>query len=154
VLDGIKSAEKAGFASLKITSSCKKASTIRRFLNWSNILKTPNIRLRFIEYMDVGNCNHWQEEYVVPTQEIIETINQFTPLEAIDANYYGEVAQRYRFKDGSGEIGFISSVSVPFCSSCTRLRLSTDGKLYTCLFATEGTDIKTLFKMAPPITNF
>lgn len=99
--------------------------------------------LRFIEYMDVGNCNHWESTAVVPSKTILNLIATQYPLVTVKPNYYGEVAERYLFKDGKGEIGFISSVSQPFCGTCTRLRLSTDGKLYTCLFATSGTDLRT-----------
>jgi len=102
--------------------------------------------LRFIEYMDVGNCNHWSSEYVLPSKDIVEQINATYPLESVRADYLGEVAQRYRFKDGSGQIGFISSISQPFCQSCTRARLSTDGKIFTCLFASQGHDIKTILR--------
>ena len=99
--------------------------------------------MRFIEYMDVGNCNHWQNEHVVANADILRMINQTFPVKPLDAKYFGEVAERYRFSDGSGEIGFISSITQPFCGSCTRARVSTDGKLYTCLFATNGTDLRT-----------
>jgi cyclic pyranopterin phosphate synthase len=142
VLEGIKTAEMAGFKSLKINV------VIQRGVNDHNLMEivqyfknTPHI-LRFIEYMDVGNCNHWQYEYVVPSAEIVKRINAEFPLTAVESNYYGEVAERYRFKDGGGEIGFISSVTQPFCGSCTRARLSTDGQIFTCLFAEKGTDLR------------
>jgi cyclic pyranopterin phosphate synthase len=106
---------------------------------------TPHV-IRFIEYMDVGNCNHWEHKYVVPSKELIEKITSHFPLKRIESDYFGEVANRFQFEDGKGEIGFISSVSQPFCQSCTRVRLSTDGKLFTCLFASEGKDIKSLLK--------
>ena len=102
--------------------------------------------LRFIEYMDVGTLNEWKKEHVITAAEIVKIIQKEFPIEPIGENYIGEVASRYRFKDGNGEIGVISSVSVPFCSTCTRARLSTDGKLYTCLFSNIGNDIKTLFR--------
>jgi len=91
--------------------------------------------------MDVGNSNHWQLAQVVPAAALIKLINQEFPIEAIGANYRGEVAKRWRYKDGQGEIGFITSVSKPFCQSCTRMRLSAEGKLYTCLFASHGHDL-------------
>jgi cyclic pyranopterin phosphate synthase len=96
--------------------------------------------------MDVGNRNDWQLAQVVPAEEIVSRINDVLPLEPVDANYQGEVARRYRYEDGGGEIGVIASVTRPFCGDCTRLRLSTDGKLYTCLFATMGTDLRELLR--------
>jgi cyclic pyranopterin phosphate synthase len=98
--------------------------------------------IRFIEYMDVGNQNHWDHTHVVPSAEIVAMIEKEFPLKMLNANYDSEVASRYGFSDGQGEIGFISSVSEPFCQDCSRLRLSADGKLYTCLFATQATDLR------------
>jgi cyclic pyranopterin phosphate synthase len=98
--------------------------------------------VRFIEYMDVGTLNGWQRKYVVPSAELIERIAARWPLEPLARNYGGEVAQRYAFAGGTGEIGFISSVSQPFCGDCSRARLSADGKLYTCLFAQTGFDLR------------
>jgi cyclic pyranopterin phosphate synthase len=98
--------------------------------------------VRFIEYMDVGNRNHWSRERVVTSRDLLARINDQWPARAVQENYHGEVAERYAFEDGKGEIGFISSVSEPFCGSCTRARLSSEGVLYTCLFATEGTDLR------------
>jgi cyclic pyranopterin phosphate synthase len=102
--------------------------------------------LRFIEYMDVGNQNHWNASQVVPSSEIIQNIHQAYPLESIGGTEDGETSQRFRFVDGQGKIGFISSVSHPFCGTCNRLRLSADGKMYTCLFATHGTDLRDLIR--------
>jgi cyclic pyranopterin phosphate synthase len=99
--------------------------------------------VRFIEYMDVGTTNAWKSDEVVSSDQILETLSQRWELEPVDPAYRGEVATRYRFTDGAGEIGFISSVSEPFCGDCTRLRLAADGTVYTCLFASSGTDIKT-----------
>ena len=99
--------------------------------------------VRFIEFMDVGTKNGWELSQVFTSDEVIQAINTEFPLEPIEPNYKGEVASRYRYVDGSGEIGVISSVSKPFCGDCTRARLSTDGKLITCLFASGGTDLKT-----------
>ncbi len=141
VLDGIKEAERAGFQKIKINVVVQKGVNDQTILDLVKYFKNSGHILRFIEYMDVGNCNHWLEEYVVPSKKIVEMIHSHAPLEPIKANYYGEVAERYRFKDGSGEVGFISSISQPFCRDCTRLRLSTDGKLFTCLFASTGTDL-------------
>ena len=99
--------------------------------------------VRFIEFMDVGTKNGWELSKVVSSAEILELIGAEFPIEPVEPNYLGEVASRYRYTDGEGEIGIISSVSVPFCGDCSRARLSTDGKLFTCLFATGGTDLKT-----------
>ncbi len=143
ILQGIKAAEDAGFDSMKINMMVQKGVNDQSILDLVKYFKdTPHV-LRFIEYMDVGNCNHWESQYVLPSKEIVKIINAHFPIELIEANYFGEVAERYRFKDGQGEIGFISSVSQPFCGSCTRARLSTDGKLFTCLFASQGVDLKT-----------
>jgi cyclic pyranopterin phosphate synthase len=98
--------------------------------------------LRFIEYMDVGNTNGWRMDEVLPASEIVQRIDKEFPLEPIEENYRGEVANRYRFLDGSGEIGLIASVTQPFCADCTRVRLSADGQLYTCLFAAKGHDLR------------
>jgi len=98
--------------------------------------------MRFIEYMDVGTCNGWEVARVVPSAELRDRIHARWPLHALDANYRGEVASRYGFDDGIGEVGFVSSVSMPFCGDCHRVRVSADGRLYTCLFAGEGTDLR------------
>ncbi len=146
VLDGIAAAERAGLAPIKVNM------VVRRGLNETSVL--PMARhfrgtghvLRFIEYMDVGTSNGWRLDDVVPAREIIETIDREFPLEAVEPAYRGEVAGRYRYKDGAGEVGVITSVTQPFCSDCTRARLSADGSLYTCLFATEGHDLKKLLR--------
>ena len=98
--------------------------------------------MRFIEYMDVGNINGWRTEQVVPAKEIVQRINAELPIKPIDPNYFGEVAKRWRYLDGEGEIGVITSVTEPFCQSCTRARLSPDGKIFSCLFGTEGCDLR------------
>jgi len=98
--------------------------------------------VRFIEYMDVGNRNDWNQERVVPSQQLLERIAARWPLSALDPAYTGEVARRYAFEDGGGELGFISSVTQPFCGDCSRARLSSDGKFYSCLFAADGTDLR------------
>jgi len=102
--------------------------------------------VRYIEYMDVGATNGWRMDDVVPAVEIVRAIDAVLPLESVDANYAGEVAERWRYRDGSGEIGVIASVTQAFCRDCTRARLSTDGKLYTCLFATDGFDLRGLLR--------
>jgi cyclic pyranopterin phosphate synthase len=100
------------------------------------------IIVRFIEYMDVGNRNDWDRERVVPSQQLLELVHARWPVSALDPAYASEVARRYAFDDGGGEIGFISSVTQPFCGDCSRARLSSDGRFYTCLFAAEGTDLR------------
>ena len=143
VLDGIAAAREAGLAPIKINT------VVRRGLNEASILplarwaRDEGLILRFIEYMDVGTANGWRLDDVVPAEEILAAIDAELPLEPVSANYRGEVAGRYRFRDGSGEVGVIASVTRPFCGDCTRARLSADGHLYTCLFATQGTDLKT-----------
>jgi len=153
VLAGIKEAQKAGFEDIKLNTVIQKGVNDSGILNMIEYFKNTNVIIRFIEYMDVGNCNHWSAGSVVPSKEILEQINQTYPLEPIDANYFGEVAKRYRFKDGVGEIGFISSVTQPFCGSCTRARLSTDGQIYTCLFSDDGKDIRTALRYAADDTT-
>jgi cyclic pyranopterin phosphate synthase len=102
--------------------------------------------LRFIEYMDVGHSNGWRLDAVVPAAEILATIDEELPLEPLEPNYRGEVARRWRYRDGSGEIGVVASVTQPFCGDCTRARLSADGQLYTCLFAVRGHDLRALVR--------
>lgn len=143
VLDGIETAERAGFRSIKINTVVKKGVNDHTVLDLIKYFKNSGHIVRFIEYMDVGNCNHWESEHVLPNAEVLRMINQQFPVKPLGAKYFGEVAERYQFSDGSGEVGFISSITQPFCGSCTRARISTDGKLYTCLFATEGTDLRT-----------
>src|SRR5690625_3208209 len=104
--------------------------------------KGKNMIIRFIEFMDVGNHNNWDMKYVISKKDVVDMIHKEMPLVPAEENYYGEVASRYQYEDGVGEIGVISSVTDSFCGTCTRMRLSADGKLYTCLFATEGFDIK------------
>jgi cyclic pyranopterin phosphate synthase len=142
ILDGIKAAEAAGFEAIKINTVVQRGVNEHTVLDLVRHFRgTPHV-IRFIEYMDVGNQNHWNHAQVVPSLELVTKINQEIPLTPIGANYDSEVATRYAFKDGKGEIGFISSVSEPFCGSCSRARLSADGKFYTCLFATGGTDLR------------
>jgi cyclic pyranopterin phosphate synthase len=142
VLDGIAAARSAGLAPIKINA------VVRRGLNEASILplarwaRDEGLVLRFIEYMDVGTANGWRLDDVVPADEILATVDAALPLEPVVANYRGEVAGRYRYRDGGGEIGVIASVTRPFCGDCTRARLSADGHLYTCLFAVHGTDLK------------
>ena len=146
VLEGIKAAEKVGFKSIKLNTVIQKGVNDHCILDFINYFKNSGHTIRFIEYMDVGNCNHWQHDNVVPSKDILQKIKQSFPLEALDADYFGEVAKKYRLKDENLEIGFITSITKPFCSSCTRARLSTDGKIYTCLFSTKGFDLKQYLK--------
>lgn len=143
VLEGIAAAEAAGFHRLKI--NC----VVQRGVNDDGLVElarhfhgTPHI-VRFIEYMDVGTRNQWRMEEVVTGAEIVERIGAVMPLEPVEPNYRGEVAARWRYQDGGGEIGVITSVSQPFCGACTRARLTTEGSLVTCLFATGGVDLRT-----------
>ena len=146
VMLGIDEAIKVGFKPVKINVGVKKGVNENSILPLIRKYKGEDHILRFIEYMDVGTLNEWKKEHVITAAEIVKIIQKEFPLEPIGENYIGDVASRYRFKDGNGEIGVISSVSVPFCSTCTRARLSTDGKLYTCLFSNIGHDIKTLLR--------
>jgi cyclic pyranopterin phosphate synthase len=140
VLDGIDAAAAAG---LPVKINC----VLQRGVNESEIIplcrhfRERGHSLRFIEYMDVGNTNHWSHAQVVPAREIVQRISEVWPLEPVDPAYRGEVSARYRYTDGRGEIGVISSVTEPFCRDCNRARLSADGRLFTCLFATTGWDI-------------
>lgn len=143
VLNGIKRAEQIGFSPIKINVVVQKGYNDKNFLDVANHFRSSKNIVRFIEFMDVGNKNGWALNKVVPAKEILEVIDKKFPLESVSPTYEGEVAKKYRYKDGAGEIGIISSVSQPFCGDCTRARLSTDGKLITCLFATQGVDLKT-----------
>ncbi len=142
VLEGIAAAQAAGLDDLKINTVVRRDINLGEVIPILRHFKGTGVTVRFIEYMDVGNVNHWQRDQVVPTAELIERISERWEIEPQAKNYPGEVADRYCFSDGSGEIGFVSSISQPFCRSCNRSRLSADGRLYTCLFATEGTDLR------------
>lgn len=142
VLEGIETAGKAGFESIKINAVIQKNVNERTVLELMERFRGTKHVVRFIEYMDVGNCNHWDLSSVVSSKELLAEINQYHPLRSLQPNYKGEVAERYEYIDGKGEIGFISSVSQPFCGNCSRARISTDGKIFTCLFANKGTDLR------------
>ena len=142
-LAGIKTAASLGFKQIKINVVVQRGVNEHTLVDTARYFKGTGAIVRFIEFMDVGTKNGWELSQVFSSGEVIQTINAEFPLEPIEPNYKGEVASRYRYVDGSGEIGVISSVSKPFCGDCTRARLSTDGKLITCLFATGGTDLKT-----------
>jgi len=142
VLDGIEHARRAELAPLKINAVVQRGVNDQTVLDLVERFRGTGVIVRFIEYMDVGNRNHWQPELVVPSKELVELIGARWPLTALKPDYRGEVAARYAFADGQGEVGFISSVSQPFCGNCSRARLSSDGMFYTCLFATHGTSVR------------
>ena len=142
VLAGIAAAEDAGFTRLKLNCVVMRGVNDTHVLDLVERFRGSGHVVRFIEYMDVGTINGWRGDQVVPSAELIARIHAHWPLQAQAPGYRGEVAQRYAFADGAGEIGFISSVSQPFCGDCTRARLSADGKLYTCLFARAGYDLR------------
>lgn len=144
VLDGIEAARVAGLEPIKINCVVRAGVNEDEILPLAEYFREHPAILRFIEYMDVGNTNGWNRNEVVPAERIHETIDSRWPLETIP--WDGGVARRYRYADGAGEIGIISSVTQPFCSSCTRARLSAEGKLYTCLFAGEGHDLRALIR--------
>ncbi|MDN5389136.1 MULTISPECIES: GTP 3',8-cyclase MoaA [Bacillus] len=145
VLAGIEAAKEAGLG-VKINMVVQKGVNEKDILPMARYFKEKGHILRFIEFMDVGNTNEWNRQSVVTKADIIRIINEDMPVEPIDPNYKGEVAKRYGYLDGSGEIGFISSVSDAFCSTCNRARLSAKGELFTCLFASSGFDLRTLIR--------
>lgn len=142
VLLGIQSAVDAGLTPIKINAVIERGLNDHVALDLVDRFRGTGIIVRFIEYMDVGNRNHWSLDRVVPSRELVQRIGERWPLHAVQENYRGEVAERYAFDDGSGEVGFISSVTNPFCGDCTRARLSSEGVLYTCLFANVGLDLR------------
>ena len=142
VLHGIDAAIAAGLAPVKINSVIERGVNDHTALDLIERFRGKPVIVRFIEFMDVGNRNAWRPEMVVPSSELVARIGARWPMSPIGENYRGEVAQRWRFDDGGGEVGFISSVSQPFCGECSRARLSSEGKFYTCLFATEGLDLR------------
>lgn len=143
VLKGIKAAEQAGLTPIKINAVVQRGVNDHTIVDMARFCKENGYILRLIEYMDVGTMNGWKMEHVVPAKEIVERIHGAFPLEPVPRNYASETALRYRYLDGSGEIGIIASVTMPFCGDCSRMRLSPEGEIYTCLFATKGTDLKT-----------
>ena len=141
VLEGIRVAESVGFNSIKINAVIQRGVNDHTVLDLVRYFRGTSHSVRFIEYMDVGNQNHWDHAQVVPSSEIISLIDAEYPMVHVQGTQGGDTADVYHFKDGKGEVGFISSVTKAFCGTCNRLRLSADGKLYTCLFATHGTDL-------------
>jgi GTP 3',8-cyclase len=142
VLDGIAAAREARLAPVKVNAVIQRGVNDDGAIELAGHFRGTGVVVRFIEYMDVGNRNDWRPELVVPSQELRDAIASRWPLRPLAASHRGEVARRYAYADGAGEIGFISSVTQPFCGDCTRARISSDGVLYTCLFATSGTDLR------------
>jgi GTP 3',8-cyclase len=146
VLEGMAAAEAAELGPIKVNTVVRRGVNEHAVLDLAGRFRETDTVVRFIEYMDVGHTNGWRLDEVVPAAEILATIDARWPLEPVDPTYRGEVARRYRYRDGGGEIGLISSVSQPFCGDCTRARLSADGHIYTCLFATAGHDLRGLLR--------
>ena len=142
VLEGIDAAKQAGLAPVKINTVVRRGLNDDALLDIAGRFRGTGHIVRFIEYMDVGSSNGWEMGHVVPAEEILATINEAWTLDPVEPNYVGEVVNRWRYRDGGGEIGVIASVTNPFCGECTRLRLSADGSIYTCLFAHAGTDLR------------
>ena len=142
VLDGIEHAQRAGLEPIKVNAVIQRGVNDHTALDLVEKFRGTGVIVRFIEYMDVGNRNAWSQDRVVPSKELAARIAERWPLEPLERDYRGEVAQRYRFTDGRGEVGFISSVTQPFSGDCSRARLSSDGVVYTCLFATHGTSLR------------
>jgi len=146
VLDGIENASVTGFDSIKVNMVVKKGLNDHSILPMARFFHGTGQILRFIEFMDVGSTNAWDLSHVVTSQEIADRINVALPIKPIEANYRGEVAKRWQYVDGGGEIGIITSVSEPFCGDCSRARLSATGSIYTCLFATSGHDLRAVLR--------
>ena len=146
VLEGIEEAARVGLAPVKVNMVVKRGVNDDSVVAMARHFKGSGHILRFIEFMDVGHTNGWQMKHVVPSRELVAMIDREYPIEPVDPNYVGEVAERWRYSDGSGEVGFISSVTQAFCKNCTRARLSAEGQLFTCLFATKGTDLRSLIR--------
>jgi cyclic pyranopterin phosphate synthase len=146
VIEGMDAAAEVGLTPIKVNMVVKRGVNEQSILPMARFFREKGYILRFIEYMDVGHSNGWRMDDVVSSKEIINMINQEMPIEPVDPNYHGEVAERWQYKDNSGEVGFISSVTQAFCGTCNRARLSAEGKLYTCLFAIKGHDFKELLR--------
>jgi GTP 3',8-cyclase len=142
VLQGIEAAQHAGLQPVKLNTVVQRGLNDQHVLALLERFRGSGVIVRFIEYMDVGNRNDWNRAQVVASQELLERVAARWPLDPLEPAYAGEVARRYAFRDGAGEVGFISSVTQPFCGDCSRARLSADGKLYTCLFAADGADLR------------
>ncbi len=146
VLEGIAAARAVGLGPIKVNMVVKRGTNDSNIEAMATHFRHSGHILRFIEFMDVGASNGWKMDEVLPSQDVITRIDRLFPLQPVDPNYSGEVADRWRYKDGGGEIGVISSVTQAFCATCTRIRLSTEGKLYTCLFAQQGHDLRSLLR--------
>ena len=146
VLDGIDNARAAGFADIKVNAVVRRGFNEHAVLDLVKHFRHSGCIVRFIEYMDVGETNGWNLDDVIPAAELVDRIDALYPLEAVSPNYPGEVAKRWRYRDGAGEIGFITSVTQSFCGDCSRARLSAVGELYTCLFGTQGHDLRSLLR--------
>ena len=142
VLAGISAAQRAGLTPVKVNAVVQRGVNDHTVLPLLEFFRGRDVTVRLIEYMDVGNRNEWRHEQVVPSKELLQVVNGRWPLKALQREFVGEVAERHAYLDGQGEVGFISSVSQPFCGDCSRARLSSDGVLYTCLFATHGLDLR------------
>lgn len=143
VLDGIDAARSEGFSRIKVNAVIQRGINESAVFDLVEHFRFTDCIVRFIEFMDVGNVNAWKSSQVVSSKDLRDAIHARYPLRPLGKNYYGEVAKRYAYMDGAGEIGFVSSMTDTFCDGCTRARLSADGKLYTCLFATQGVDLRT-----------
>src|SRR5262245_51896826 len=146
VLQGLKEAERVGLGPLKVNMVVKRGTNDHEILAMARRFRGTSVVLRFIEYMDVGDTNGWRMDEVLPSAEVVQRIGAEFPLEPIEAHYTGETAGRWRYRDGAGEIGVISSVTQAFCRDCNRARLSTEGKLFLCLFAERGHDLRALLR--------
>jgi cyclic pyranopterin phosphate synthase len=146
VLDGIEAAAAAGLSPIKINAVVQRGVNDHTLVDLARRFKGTGQIVRFIEYMDVGATNGWRLDHVVPAREIVQLIDAELPIEAASPNYRGEVARRWRYRDGTGEIGIITSISEPFCGDCTRARLSPEGELFTCLFGVKGHDFRSLLR--------
>jgi cyclic pyranopterin phosphate synthase len=146
ILDGIAAAESAGFRQLKINTVVQRGINDHTIMDLLEYFRGSVHKVRLIEFMDVGNCNHWDRSVVVPSAEWIEAINAKWPIRLVNKRSAAETAQRYEYADGQGEIGFISSISKPFCGGCTRARITADGLFYTCLFSSKGTNLMPLIR--------
>lgn len=146
VLDGIENARTAGFSDIKVNAVIRKGLNEHAVMDLVKHFRGSGCIVRFIEYMDVGETNGWNLDDVIPAERLVDQINAQFPLELINPNYRGEVAKRWRYRDGGGEIGFITSVTQSFCGECSRARLSAVGEVYTCLFASQGHDLRELLR--------
>jgi cyclic pyranopterin phosphate synthase len=146
VIKGMDAAAAAGLEPVKVNMVVKRGLNEDSILPMARFFREKGYILRFIEYMDVGHTNGWRMDDVVPAREIVRLIDSELPIEPVQPNYQGEVAERWRYRDGSGEVGVIASVTQAFCRDCTRARLSAEGRLFTCLFATEGTDLRAMLR--------